>query len=86
MLDSGMHSSMSSENPDAVSSDKPGAHLNFQVVIISAIVALPQVLLVEHHTVHWLPWALHIAAQKQTESQCRPVSGEGMLLVLVTQW
>ena len=44
------------------------AYLNFQVVVISTIVALPQVLLVEHHTVHWLPWTLHIAAQEQTES------------------
>jgi len=49
-------------------SNKLEAYLNFQVVVISAIVAFPQVLLVEHHTVHWLPWTLHIAAQEQTES------------------
>ena len=38
------------------------AYLNLQVVVISPMVALPQVLLVEHHTVYRLPWPLHIAA------------------------
>lgn len=37
-------------------------YLNFQVVIVSSVVALPQILLVKDDTVHWLPWALHIAA------------------------
>ena len=66
----GIHSSGAAQQfgVTAASSKRPDAYLNFQVVVISAVVALPQVLLVEHHTVHWLPWTLHIAAQKQTES------------------
>ena len=50
-----------------IAASSNSAYLNLQVVIISAIVALPQVL-VEHHTVHRLPWTLHIAAHNQIES------------------
>jgi len=64
---SGEGTAVISDKPDAALSNNPGAYLNFQVVVISAIVALPQVL-VEHHTVHRLPWTLHIAAHNQIES------------------
>ena len=42
------------------------AHLNLKVVIVSAMVALPQILLPKDNTVHWLLWTFHIAASSAT--------------------
>lgn len=46
--------------------NKGKACLNLQVVIVCAMVALPQVLLPENTAVQRLPWALHVTARRKS--------------------